>query len=228
MGQKINPVGFRLGISQDWRTKGYAEREDYRNNLLVDLEARRFVEEELASAAIGLIEIERAANKVSMTIHAGRPGVIFGQKGKGAESVRDKVSKIMKAPVSINIKEIRKTELNAKLVGEGVARQLEQRVMFRRAMKRAVSSAMRAGALGIKIRVSGRLGGAEIARSEWYNEGRLPLHTLRADIDYAISEAKSTYGIIGVKVWIFKGEVVAKKPEEKVSSKQKETEASED
>lgn len=207
MGQKVNPTGIRLGITEDWRSMWYAEA-DYQDNLLADLNVRTFLMKKLADAAVGMIRIERPAKNAKIIIHTARPGVLIGQKGKGAEALRDEVSKIMGVPVHINVEEIRKPELNSKLVAEGVARQLEQRIMFRRAMKRAVSNAMRAGALGIKICVSGRLGGAEIARSEWYREGRVPLHTFRADIDYALAEAMTTYGIIGVKVWIFKGEKV--------------------
>lgn len=213
MGQKVHPTGIRLGIIRDWASTWYAEH-NYADNLLSDIKVREFLEKKLSEASIGKIDIERPAKNARITIHSARPGVIIGQKGKGAEVLRDEVAKIMGVPVHINIEEIRKPELNAKLVAESVARQLEQRIMFRRAMKRAVTNAIRAGALGVKICVSGRLGGAEIARSEWYREGRVPLHTFRADIDYAVGEAMTTYGVIGVKVWIFKGEILGHKKQQ--------------
>lgn len=206
MGQKVHPVGMRLGITESWSSTWYAEKENYADNLLADLKVRDYVQKKLADAAVGKVRIERPAKNAKVTIESARPGVIIGQKGRGVETLRTDIAKIMGVPVHINIEEIRKPELNAKLVGESVAKQLEQRVMFRRAMKRAVSSAMRAGAKGVKIMVGGRLGGAEIARSESYREGRVPLHTFRADIDYATADAHTTYGVIGVKVWIFKGE----------------------
>lgn len=219
MGQKVHPIGIRLGITKTSDSCWYAE-DDYAANLLSDIKVREHVEKKLADAGIGKIEIKRPAKNAIVTIHAAKPGIIIGQKGRGAEVIRDEVSKIMGVPVHVNIKEIRKPELVAKIVGDTVCRQLEQRVMFRRAMKRAVSGAMRQGAKGIKICVSGRLGGAEIARSEWYREGRVPLHTFRADIDYAHCEANTTYGVIGVKVWIFKGERLSKSnSEEEVTSK---------
>lgn len=208
MGQKVHPTGIRLGITEDWASTWYAEN-DYADNLLADLKVREFLTKKLAAAGVGKIRIERPAKNAKVTLSAARPGVVIGQKGKGAEALKRDVEKIMGVPVHINIEEIRKPELNAKLIGEGVAKQLEQRIMFRRAMKRAVSNAMRAGALGVKICAGGRLAGAEIARSEWYREGRVPLHTFRADIDYALSEAHTTYGVIGVKVWVFKGEKFA-------------------
>lgn len=220
MGQKVNPTGIRLGIIRDWASTWYAEH-NYADNLLSDLRVREYLEKKLIDAAIGEIAIERPAKNARITIKSARPGVIIGQKGKGAEVLRDEVAKIMGVPVHINIEEIRKPELNAKLVAESVARQLEQRIMFRRAMKRAVTNALRAGALGVKICVSGRLGGAEIARSEWYREGRVPLHTFRADIDYAIGEALTTYGVIGVKVWIFKGEIIGHKKQQSQAENEK-------
>lgn len=210
MGQKVHPNGIRLGITKDWNSKWYAKN-DYAKQLNEDIDLRKFVEKELKQAAVSKIQIDRPAKNARVTIHSARPGVIIGKKGGGIEALREKMSKMLGVPVHVNINEIRKPELDAKLVGESVAQQLEHRVMFRRAMKRAVSSAMRAGAQGIKISVGGRLGGAEIARSEWYREGRVPLHTFKADIDYGTAEAHTTYGIIGIKVWIFKGEVDARK-----------------
>jgi small subunit ribosomal protein S3 len=210
MGQKVNPVGIRLGIVKDWTSKWYANSKNYADYLNADIKVRLYLEQKLASAAVSRIQIERPARNARITIHTARPGVIIGKKGDEVEQLRQHVSRMMGIPVHINIEEIRKPELDAKLVGNNIAQQLERRVMFRRAMKRAVQNAMRLGALGIKITVSGRLGGAEIARTEWYREGRVPLHTFRADIDYATATAKTTYGAIGVKVWIFKGEVFAK------------------
>lgn len=211
MGQKVNPVGIRLGITQDWTSKWYAE-EDYADLLNADLKVRDYLEKELAAASVSRIQIERPARNARITIHSARPGVIIGKKGGGVESVRQKASQILGVPVHINIEEIRKPEIDAKLVAQSVAQQLEHRIMFRRAMKRAVQSALKAGAYGVKICVSGRLGGAEIARSEWYREGRVPLHTFRANIDYAIARANTTYGVIGVKVWIFKKDAVKEQP----------------
>lgn len=210
MGQKVNPNGIRLGIVKDWTSKWYANTKNYADYLNVDLKVRNFLQGKLSGAAISRIQIERPARNARLTIHSARPGVIIGKKGDEIELLRQQVSRIMGIPVHITIEEVRKPELDAKLVADSVAQQLERRVMFRRAMKRAVQNAMRHGALGIKITVSGRLGGAEIARTEWYREGRVPLHTFRADIDYATSIAKTTYGIIGVKVWIFKGEILGK------------------
>ena len=210
MGQKVHPTGIRLGIVKDWTSKWYAES-NFADILNADLEARQYIQKKLANAAVSLIKIERPAKNARVTIHSARPGVIIGKKGEDVERLRSKLSTIMGVPVHINIEEIRKPELDAKLVAESVAQQLEARVMFRRAMKRAVTSALKSGAEGIKICVGGRLGGAEIARSEWYREGRVPLHTLRADIDYGIARSNTTYGVIGVKVWIYKGEVAPKK-----------------
>jgi small subunit ribosomal protein S3 len=205
MGQKVNPTGIRLGITEDYQSNWYAER-DYADKLHADIKVRQYLQKALADAQVSRVQIDRPAKNAKVTIHTARPGVLIGQKGRGVETLRAEVSKIMGVPVHLNIEEVKKPELNAKLVAEQVAKQLEQRVMFRRAMKRAVTTALRAGALGIKICVSGRLGGAEIARSEWYREGRVPLHTFRADIDYNVAEAHTTFGVIGVKVWIFKGE----------------------
>lgn len=208
MGHKVNPIGIRLGIVKDWTAKWYARSKDFANILNADIEARAFLEKELAPAGVSRIVIERPAKNAKITVFVARPGVVLGKKGEFIERLAAKVSRIMDIPVHIAVEEVRKPELDSKLVAESIAQQLERRVMFRRAMKRAVSSAMRLGAKGIKINVSGRLGGAEIARSEWYREGRVPLHTFRADIDYGVAEAKTTYGVIGVKVWIFKGEVI--------------------
>lgn len=210
MGQKVNPIGFRLGISADWTSKWYAEGNQYADNLFEDIKVRKFIKKKLSQASVSRVQIERPAKQAIITVHTARPGVVIGKKGEDIERLRQEVAKLIGLPangVKINIEEIRKPELDATLVADSVAQQLERRIMFRRAMKRAVSSAMRLGALGIKISVAGRLNGAEIARTEWYREGRVPLHTLRANIDYGTSEANTTYGIIGVKVWVFKGEV---------------------
>lgn len=210
MGQKVNPIGIRLGITRDWSSKWYASSKNFPSYVLTDHLVRQFLRKKLAEASVSLIKIERAARKVNITIHTARPGIVIGKKGEDIEKLRGQVAKMMAMPVvnvRINISEIRKPELDALLVAEGIAQQLERRVMFRRAMKRAVTNTMRIGALGIKVRVSGRLNGAEIARTEWSREGRIPLHTFRADIDYGLAEARTTYGVIGVKVWIFKGEV---------------------
>jgi small subunit ribosomal protein S3 len=210
MGQKVNPVGFRLGITREWTSKWYASTKNFPSHVYTDVQVRELLKKKLAEASVSRIQIERAARKVNITIHTARPGIVIGKKGEDIEKLRGQVSKMMKMPagdVRINIAEIRKPELDALLVAEGIAQQLERRVMFRRAMKRAVTNTMRIGALGIKVRVAGRLNGAEIARTEQYREGRIPLHTLRADIDYGLAEARTNYGVIGVKVWIFKGEV---------------------
>ena len=210
MGQKVNPIGIRLGITREWTSKWYASTKNFPSHVYTDHLVREFLKKRLVEASISRIQIERAARKVNITIHTARPGIVIGKKGEDIEKLRGQVSKMMKMTmqdVRINIAEIRKPELDAQLVADGIAQQLERRVMFRRAMKRAVTNTMRIGALGIKVRVSGRLNGAEIARTETYREGRVPLHTFRADIDYGLGEARTTYGIIGVKVWIFKGEV---------------------
>ena len=208
MGQKVHPTGIRLGITKKHTSTWYAEGKDYADNLLVDLRVREFVKKKLAAASVSRVEIERPAQTAKVTVYTARPGIVIGKKGEDVEKLRNTLTQQMGVPVQVNIEEIRKPELDAQLVADGVASQLERRVMFRRAMKRAVQNAMRQGAEGIKIQVGGRLGGAEIARSEWYREGRVPLHTLRADIDYATAEAATTYGIIGIKVWIFKGEIL--------------------
>lgn len=205
---------MRLGIIRDWSSKWYASKRDFARILNEDIRVRRHIEKVLAQAAISHVQIERPARNAKITIYAARPGVVIGKKGGDIERLRAKVSDMMGIPVHIDIKEVRKPELNAALVAMSIAQQLERRVMFRRAMKRAVGSAMRLGAEGIKINVAGRLGGAEIARNEWYREGRVPLHTFRADIDYGVARAQTTYGVIGVKVWIFKGEVTQSSQEE--------------
>jgi small subunit ribosomal protein S3 len=207
MGQKVHPTGIRLGITKDWSSKWYADSKDFGNFLHNDLKVREYLQNKLASASVSRIKIERPARNARITIHSARPGLVIGKKGEDIERLRNEVSEMMGIPVHINIEEVRKPELDATLVAQGIAQQLEKRIMFRRAMKRAVTNSMRLGAQGVKINVAGRLNGAEIARSEWYREGRVPLHTLRADIDYGFAEANTTYGIIGVKVWIFKGEV---------------------
>ncbi|MFA7387484.1 MAG: 30S ribosomal protein S3 [Thiohalobacteraceae bacterium] len=208
MGQKVHPIGIRLGIVKDWTSKWYADSRNFANYLNQDLEVRAFLKKKLAHASVSRIQIERPARNAMITVHTARPGIVIGKKGEDIEALRKEVSQKMGVPVHINIEEIRKPELDAQLVAESVAQQLERRIMFRRAMKRAVTNSMRLGAQGIRINVAGRLNGAEIARSEWYREGRVPLHTLRADIDYGFAEARTTYGVIGVKVWIFKGEVI--------------------
>jgi len=213
MGQKVNPIGIRLGITTDWASTWYAEK-NYADNLFADLKVREYLEKKLYDACVAKVLIERPAKSAKIAILCARPGIVIGQKGRGAEILRAQVAKIMQLPlnlVHLTIEEVKKPEFDARLVAQTVATQLEQRIMFRRAMKRAVSSALRAGALGVKVCVSGRLGGAEIARTEWYREGRVPLHTFRADIDYGVAEAHTTFGVIGVKVWIFKGERIGKK-----------------
>lgn len=219
MGQKVNPIGIRLGIVKDWASRWYASDKEFSDTLCADLKVREYLQKKLAQAGISRIQIDRPARNARVTVHTARPGVIIGKSGKEIETLRDEVSKIVKVPVHISIEEVRKPELDAKLVAESVAQQLEKRIMFRRAMKRAVTSALRAGAQGIKISVSGRLGGSEIARTEWYREGRVPLHTFRADIDYGLAESFTTYGVIGVKVWIFKGELLGEKAQGENSEK---------
>lgn len=208
MGQKVHPVGIRLGYIKDWASRWYAGSKEYPELLLKDLMVRDYIKKKLAHASVSRIQINRPANNAQITVSTARPGIVIGKKGEDIDKLRREVSKMMGVPVHLNVEEIRKPELDAQLVAEGVAQQLERRIMFRRAMKRAVTNTMRLGAQGIKINVGGRLNGAEIARREWYREGRVPLHTLRADIDYGFAEAKTTYGIIGVKVWIFKGEIL--------------------
>tara|TARA_B110000037_G_scaffold106029_1_gene123185 strand:- start:838 stop:1512 length:675 start_codon:yes stop_codon:yes gene_type:complete len=208
MGQKVHPTGMRLGIVKDHTSIWYADGHAYAGKLHTDLIVREYIQKRLAQASVSRIEIERPAQTARITIHTARPGIVIGKKGEDVERLRRELTKMMGVPVHVNIEEIRKPELDAYLVAQNVAQQLERRVQFRRAMKRVMQNAMRLGAEGIKVRVAGRLGGAEIARAENYHEGRVPLHTLRADIDYATAEALTTYGIVGVKVWIFKGEVI--------------------
>ena len=213
MGQKVHPTGIRLGIVKDHSSVWYADKKNYPAYLLNDLEVREYIRKRLSQASVSRIEIERPAQTARITIHTARPGIVIGKKGEDVERLRGELSRIMGVPVHVNIEEIRKPELDALLVAQNVAQQLERRVQFRRAMRRVIQNAMRLGAEGIKVRVAGRLGGAEIARSEVYHEGRVPLHTLRADIDYATWEAQTTYGIIGIKVWVFKGEVIGPEQE---------------
>ena len=210
MGQKVHPIGIRLGISKDWLSKWFSTSSEFPNNVYQDFLIRKTLNERLKDAATSKIQIERSSEKTTITINSARPGIVIGKKGEGIEGLRSELAKLMNTTINnvhLNIKEIKKPELDAKLVASSITQQLERRVLFRRAMKRAVTNTMRLGAEGIKVKISGRLNGAEIARSEWYQEGRVPLHTLRADIDYSIAEAKTTYGIIGVKVWIFRGEI---------------------
>ena len=211
MGQKVNPVGFRLGISRDHNSTWYAEKGKYQELLLNDFAVREFLKKELDNSFVSKIEIERPSESAKVSIHTSRPGMIIGKKGEDIDKLRNKLTTIMGVPVSLNIKEIRKPDLDAQLVAANIAVQLEKRAMFRRVIKRAAQNTMRQGAQGVKVRVAGRLGGAEIARAEWHKEGRVPLQTLKADIDYGVAEANTTYGIIGVKVWIFRGEVNPKK-----------------
>ena len=212
MGNKVNPVGMRLQVNRTWDSRWYADTKDYGNLLLEDLKIKEFVKKECKQAGGSRVIIERPHKKCRVTIHTARPGVIIGKKGADIETLRKKLANLTDSELHLNIVEVRKPELDAALVGESIAQQLERRVSFRRAMKRSVQNAMRMGALGIRVNVAGRLGGAEIARTEWYREGRVPLHTLRADIDYALSEAMTPYGIIGIKVWIFKGEIMEHDP----------------
>jgi small subunit ribosomal protein S3 len=210
MGQKVHPIGIRLGITKEWSSKWYANTQTFPGFVAQDHKVRVFLQKKLKDASVSQIHIERPAKKANITIHTARPGIVIGKKGEDIEKLRSEVATLLGMPlhdVRLNIAEIRKPELDAKLVAEGIAQQLERRVQFRRAMRRAVTNTMRVGAEGIKVKVSGRLNGAEIARSEWYREGRVPLHTLRADIDYGLAESKTTYGVIGVKVWVFRGEV---------------------
>ena len=213
MGQKVNPIGMRLQVNRTWDSRWYADDKDYGNLLLEDLKIRDFIKKEAKQAGISRVIIERPHKKCRVTIHAARPGVIIGKKGADIEVLRTKLANLTGSELHLNIVEVRKPEVDAALVAESIAQQLERRVSFRRAMKRSVQNAMRMGALGIRVNVGGRLGGAEIARTEWYREGRVPLHTLRADIDYALAEATTPYGIIGVKVWIFKGEIMEHDPQ---------------
>ena len=210
MGQKVHPTGIRLGITKEWLSKWYADAQSFPEYIEQDHRVREFLKRKLKDASVSRIHIERPAKRANITIHTARPGIVIGKKGEDIEKLRGEVARLLDMPlqdVRLNISEIRKPELDAQLVAEGIAQQLERRVMFRRAMRRAVTNTMRLGAEGIKVKVSGRLNGAEIARSEWYREGRVPLHTFRADIDYGFAEARTTYGVIGVKVWVFRGEV---------------------
>lgn len=211
MGQKVNPVGIRLGIIKDWCSTWFANSKNYAATLHDDIKVRDYIYKKLSQASVSRIQIERLAQNVKIIIYSARPGVIIGKTGKDVDQLRADIGRMLKLSVFITITEVRKPELEAKLVAESIAQQLEKRVMFRRAMKRAVQTTMRSGAKGIKVAVAGRLGGAEIARTEWYREGRVPLHTFRADIDYALARANTTYGVIGVKVWVYKGEVLSNK-----------------
>lgn len=210
MGQKINPTGFRLPVTHDWTSRWYASGRDFARTLAEDLKVRDYLSKKLKNASVGRILIERPAKNARITIYSARPGVVIGKKGEEIEVLKADLSKLMGVPVHVNIEEIRRPDLDAQLIADSITQQLEKRIMFRRAMKRAMQSAMRMGAQGIKIMSSGRLNGAEIARTEWYREGRVPLHTLRADIDYGFSEARTTYGIVGVKVWVYKGDNVGR------------------
>jgi len=214
MGQKVQPNGIRLGIVKDWNAKWYASNNNYAQTLASDLKIRQYLTRKLANAAVSKIAIDRPAENLNVTIYTARPGIVIGKKGEDIERLRFELTKLNGSPVQVAVEEIRKPELDAKLVAENICQQLEKRIMFRRAMKRAVQNSMRLGAEGVKVMLSGRLNGAEIARTEWYREGRVPLHTLRADIDYGVHEALTTYGIIGVKVWIFKGEILEPEVEE--------------
>ncbi len=207
MGQKVHPTGFRLGVTKTWDSRWFSQK-DYGNFLIEDLKLRDFVKKKLSQASVAKMEIERAAGKVRMIIHTARPGIVIGPKGSEIEKLRKQILRFTNKDVIVDVKEIRKPEIDAQLVAENVAQQLERRIAFRRAMKKSVSSALKSGAKGIRIATAGRLGGAEMARREWYREGRVPLHTLRADIDYGFAQATTTYGVIGVKVWIFKGEMI--------------------
>ncbi len=212
MGQKIHPYGFRLGVTKDWKAKWYAEK-GFGENLLEDHKIRKFIFKNLKHAGISDVIIERAANKVKVIIYTGRPGLVIGRKGQGTEQLKNDLARFVKNEVMLEIKEVRRPETDAQIIAEGIANQLVRRIAYRRAMKRAVGQAMRMGAQGIKINCAGRLNGAEIARSEWYREGRVPLHTLRSDIDYGFAEAHTVYGVIGIKVWVFRGEIVKKREE---------------
>jgi small subunit ribosomal protein S3 len=212
MGQKVNPIGFRVGINRTWDSRWYADKNSYADLLHEDLELRSYLQSRLQQAGLSKVVIERPARRARVTIHTARPGVVIGKKGADIETLRAELARRTGGDVSLNIVEIRKPEIDAQLIAENIAQQLERRIAFRRAMKRAVQSAMRLGAEGIRINCAGRLGGAEIARTEWYREGQVPLHTLRADIDYGTARAKTTYGICGVKVWVYRGEILAHDP----------------
>ncbi|NMG33944.1 30S ribosomal protein S3 [Azoarcus sp. TTM-91] len=210
MGQKIHPTGFRLAVTRDWGSRWFASSQDFSKMLHEDLKVRDYLKKRLAHASVGRVIIERPAKNARVTLYSARPGVVIGKKGEDIEALKRDLQKIVGVPVHVNIEEVRKPEIDAKLIADSIAQQLEKRIMFRRAMKRAMQNAMRLGAQGIKIMSSGRLNGAEIARTEWYREGRVPLHTLRANIDYGVSEAHTTYGVIGIKVWVFKGEMLGR------------------
>lgn len=216
MGQKIHPTGFRLSVSRNWTSRWYANSTDFAKMLQEDVEVRSYLKKKLKNASVSKVIIERPAKNAKITIYSARPGIVIGKKGEDIETLRSSIQGLMGVPVHLNIEEVRKPEIDATLIAQSIAQQLEKRVMFRRAMKRAMQNAMRLGAQGIKIMSSGRLNGIEIARTEWYREGRVPLHTLRADIDYGVAEALTTYGIIGIKVWVFKGEVFDNKGEQPV------------
>jgi small subunit ribosomal protein S3 len=207
MGQKVNPIGFRLAVKKNWSSKWFSNSKNFSALLLNDIKVRAFLNKKLVNAAVSKIVIERPAKNAKITIYSARPGIVIGKKGEDIETLRSSLQDLMGIPVQLNIEEVRKPEIDATLIAQSIAQQLEKRVMFRRAMKRAMQNAMRLGAQGIKIKSAGRLNGIEIARSEWYREGRVPLHTLRADIDYGVARAQTTYGIIGIKVWVFKGEI---------------------
>ena len=210
MGQKINPIGFRLAVNRNWTSRWYANSKNFPGMLLEDIRVRDHLKQKLAHAAISRVVIERPAKNARITVYSARPGVVIGKKGEDIESLKVELQKMLGVPVHVNIEEVRKPEVDAQLISDSIAQQLQKRIMFRRAMKRAITNAMRLGAQGIKIMCAGRLNGNEIARTEWYREGRVPLHTLRADIDYGVAEAKTTYGVIGIKVWVFRGEVMQK------------------
>ncbi len=210
MGQKINPIGFRLAVQRNWTSRWYANSKTFSDMLLEDIKVREFLKKRLSHAAVAKVVIERPAKNARITIHSARPGVVIGKKGEDIENLRGELQRLLGVPVHVNIEEVRKPEVDAQLIADSITQQLEKRIMFRRAMKRAMQNAMRLGAQGIKIMSAGRLNGIEIARTEWYREGRVPLHTLRADIDYGFSEAKTTYGVIGIKVWVFKGELLGR------------------
>jgi small subunit ribosomal protein S3 len=210
MGQKINPIGFRLALNRNWSSRWYANSKNFPTMLLEDLKVREYLKKRLAHAAVSRVIIERPAKNARITVHSARPGVVIGKKGEDIESLKGELQKMLGVPVHVNIEEVRKPETDAQLIADSITQQLAKRIMFRRAMKRAITNAMRLGAQGIKIMSAGRLNGIEIARTEWYREGRVPLHTMRAEIDYGVSEAKTSYGVIGVKVWVFKGEVMPK------------------
>jgi small subunit ribosomal protein S3 len=216
MGRKVSPIGIRLGIIKDWTAKWYAGGSAFADNLVADLKLREHIKKKLKHAAVSKIVIDRPAQNINITVHTARPGIVIGKKGEDIDKLRNELTRFSGQPVHLSVEEIRKPELDAQLVAENIAQQLEKRIMFRRAMKRAVTNAMRLRAQGIKVMVGGRLNGAEIARSEWYREGRVPLHTLRADVDYGVASAHTTYGVIGVKVWIYKGDVFDQ--EEKVET----------